>query len=56
VKLSVPLEPTMALLNSWSYNWTGKGRVIVVTQSSQWLPVSVRDCMPTAGDVSRVIT
>jgi hypothetical protein len=40
VNCKVPLEATLALLKVCPYRLNGKGNVIVVLQSSQWLPVS----------------
>ena len=41
VRSKLPLEATLAALKVCPYTLTGNGNVIAVTQSSQWLPVSV---------------
>ena len=41
VRSKLPLEATLAPLKVCPYTLTGNGNVIAVTQSSQWLVVSV---------------
>ena len=41
VNWALPLEDRLIKLKLWSYSVKGNGRDIVVTQSSQWLKVSV---------------
>lgn len=41
VNCKLPLELTFAVVKVWPYTVIGKGSVIAVVQSSQWLPVSV---------------
>jgi hypothetical protein len=41
VRSKLPLELTCALVKACPYTVTGNGSEMVVTQSSQWLPVSV---------------
>ena len=41
VNWALPLDDRFTELNVWLYKVKGKGSDIVVTQSSQWLPMSV---------------
>jgi hypothetical protein len=40
VNCALPLDDRLTLVKVWSYKVKEKGSDIVVTQSSQWLPMS----------------